>query len=25
MVFEGEKPTAGETIMAQFIKELNMN
>lgn len=25
MVFEGEKPTAGETIMAQFIKELNIN
>ena len=25
MVFEGEKPTAGETIMAKFNKELNIN
>lgn len=25
MVFEGEKPTAGETIMAKFNKELDIN
>lgn len=25
MVFEGEKPTAGETIMAQLVEELNVN
>jgi len=25
MVFEGEKPTAGETIMAELVEEVNLN